>query len=150
MKSSKTGREKKWSHFYSPPAPSEPYEPKPTHIEMKWVSLNRFGNETNMSEVLSLSLPEGITTDKLVLRAEGDDQYQDMDVGYYLEIVHPSRMYKRDLALYKKAKAKYDIDIVQHKQDVKDWTAWKKEQDDKALEKQLSDARALLKKHGKL
>jgi hypothetical protein len=151
---SKIKPKKGWSVYSKPWAPSKPREPKKTYIDHDRQEIGSVGlceGDDNSYCELQIPLPEGVNPDNVVfvLMRTGENEHT---LRFYnkspREVENPH--YEREMKYYKKALEKYEADKAAHKEELKEWNAWKKQEEEAQLQRNLKHAEDLLKKHGRL
>ena len=142
-------KRKGWYANFKPLAPSAPRKPEPTltFTEGK-VVYEHSGYTLKLSDV---PVPEGCTLADLTVRASGDE---DGDISFEFslerEVTKPNLTYEREMKHYNKNYEKWKLRKAEHKLEVKEWEAWKAQEERAQLDAQLANAEGLLRKHGRL
>ena len=142
-------KRKGWYTWQKPTAPSAPRKPEPTltFTEGKVVYYHS-GYLIKLSDV---TVPEGCTLADLTASANADD---DGDITYEFslerEVTNPNPNYEREMKHYKAKYEKWQARKAEHKLEVKEWEAWKVQEERAQLDAQLANAEGLLRKHGRL
>lgn len=100
--------------------------------------------------LLSNLFPEKANSElKVSIKMEDFDRSMAISV-YVDEITEaPNPHYEKQIVQYEEACKKYKKDKLGFKKELEDWALWKKQEEQKAAEKELEWAQKILKKHGK-
>jgi len=107
-----------------------------------------YGSAIKLSDV---PVPEGSTLADLTVSASGDE---DGDITFEFslerEITKPNTNYDREMKFYNESYEKWKVRKAEHKIEVKEWEAWKEQEEKAQLDAQLANAEGLLRKHGRM
>lgn len=142
-------KRKGWYTHMKPTAPIAPRKPEPllTYTEEQEV-YDHYGSAIKLSDV---PVPEGSTLADLTVGVYVDDD-GDTTFKFCLEreVTKPNPTYEREVKLYKENYEKWKLRKAEHKLEVKEWEAWKEQEEKAQLDAQLTHAEGLLRKHGRL
>jgi len=136
-------KRKGWYTHTKPTAPMAPRKPEPTltYTEEQWV-YDHYGSAIKLSDV---PVPEGSTLADLTV--DGDITFE---FSLEREVTKPNLTYEREMKLYKENYEKWKLRKAEHKLEVKEWEAWKEQEEKAQLDAQLANAEGLLRKHGRM
>lgn len=143
-------KRKGWYTWQKPIAPRAPRKPEPTitHTEGEVVYEYYGGYSLKLSEV---PVPGGLSLADLTVSASADE---DGDITFEFRhernVTKPNPTYEREMKYYKENYEKWKIRKAEHKLEVKEWEAWKAQEEKALLDAQLTHAEGLLRKHGRL
>lgn len=140
-------KRKGWHANFKPTMASAPRKPEPTltYAESKILE-TYYGSYVNLA---SISVPDGHTLADVSVSAEADSD-GDITLTFSIdrEVTKPNPTYERELKLYEKRHEEWRARKAEHKQEVKEWEAWRLQEEKAQLDEQLKAAAALLRKHG--
>ena len=142
-------KRKNWYTWQKPQAPMAPRKPEPTltYTEGQVVH-EHYGSAIKLSDV---PVPEGSTLADLTVRALSDN---DGDITFEFslerEVTKPNTNYDREMKFYNESYEKWKVRKAEHKIEVKEWEAWKEQEEKAQLDAQIANAEDLLRKHGRL
>lgn len=142
---------KKKSGWFINIAPGKPYLcPAPTKTIKKCITITS-GCSVSLKEIEIPKeyLDQGYSLNDLIFTATSsyDDE---SEVLVELEVEIPNDQYKKQLLQHEKRKEIYKVELKVWEKDIKEWEAWKTQEEDKILQRQLEHAEKLLKRHNKL
>ena len=146
---------KGWYVGWEPRAPYEPRRPEEFYEteEFTELSVHDVANDPcghKCTRLSDIRLPEGVKSEDVVIKyfdADGDNGYK---FGTVVTKRHRHPNYKQDLARYEKDIKAYEVAVERHKEDVKLWKLWVKQDRAAYVERQIKNAEAVLRKHGRL
>lgn len=142
-------KRKGWDSFIKPSEPVAPRKPEPTMtFTEEQVLYEHSGYCINLSDI---PVPEGQTLSDITVSASADE---DGDITFEFslkrEVTKPNLNYDRELKIYKEQYEKWKLRKAEHKIELKEWKAWKEQEDKAALDARLKHAEQLLRAHGRL
>ncbi len=162
-KGKKIKKKSDWTTYGPPNGPFVPCKPKKTYDvdeEERLCQLCLGDNE-------SLALPDEVTNLFIdyvesgapipevyvsVTANPGYDGDDATNLEFYIvkKAPRPNLDYDKQVKAYASARKEYELAKEKHKQELVEWKAWKKQEEERSIEKQIDAARLLLKRHGKL
>ena len=144
-----------WSRYTKPYLPSAPTPPeKKVVVEtVKEIGTKPIYRDTRYS-VAELPFPDGEDLETVFVELQVETDYSG-DADYVLRFYtvdteeRDNPRYKALQRDYEKRLAEWQAQSDGYKQELKEWKAWVKQEEEDDLQRNLRHAEALLKKHGK-
>jgi hypothetical protein len=157
-KSTKPIKAKKgWTIFMAPQAPVPPIAPLEFLSDIINILVKKNMNYGNikLSELELPAMTNGMSLSDVEINVETEFPYHKDEVGgttltFYLSKLISNPNYHAQYTRYSVAMKKYELELSRHKQNLKQWKVWKKQEEQDQLETQLKRAKNFLKKNGRL
>lgn len=133
-------KRKHWDIRSEPNKPRPPIEPRKTFDKSVDV-----GNDLEVLVLKDLKLPEGFTLNDVHVSTDYESYY----LNAYVIGKVINKNYDEEYVKYNKKLVKFNEDLKRWDKEIIEYRAWKKEFEKELLEKQIEEARKLLKKHDK-
>jgi hypothetical protein len=132
-----------WNNYHPPARPKLPIEPKKSFTTRERIALENEDFDGISFE--NIEIPAGFTYKDLEIIDEWNDSKYRLVV--YLKNNKPNLNYEKEYLKYSKELVKYEEDIKNWEKEVIEYNAWKKQEENELLKRQIAEAKQFLKKH---